>query len=166
MNRNLILIRHTKSNRDNPLLSDFDRPIVKERMDDPKNMARHLKSLGLSPDLILCSPAKRTRQTGEIFCHGLKYEVSKVIYDQRLYESSAEEYLGVIRETDSAVKTLILVGHNPSITNLANTFIKQKIQHVPTTGVVWIELHHPDWQLHPPFHAEMKYFLTPKTLGD
>lgn len=164
MKKTLVLIRHTKSNRDNSLLTDFDRPITNDRTGDAIKMAAHLKKSGLQPDLIICSPAKRTQQTAAYFCSALNYKPENIIYDRQLYESSADDYVEVLRNTPPEIKTLIMVGHNPSITHFANLFLKEKISHVPTTGVVWIELNHPDWQLTSPIHAELKHFLTPKTI--
>ncbi|MBL0309163.1 MAG: histidine phosphatase family protein [Bacteroidetes bacterium] len=165
MKRQLILIRHTKSNWDNPLDSDFDRPINKDRVNDTLRMSKKLKDLGLKPDLILCSPANRTRQTAEYFCKALNFETENVLFDKRLYESPAEEYLEVVQETEADIKTLVVVGHNPSTTHFANLFLDEKVLQVPTTGVVWIEFNHPDWHLSPPsVKGHLKYFLTPKAL--
>src|ERR1700684_3001701 len=115
--RQLILIRHTKSSWDDFTMPDFDRPLKKDRVDDAKNMAAKLKGLKLEPDLIICSAAKRTRQTVAYFCDKLRYDPEKIQFEKRIYESSAEEILQVVRETDEKVKTLSVVGHNPSITD-------------------------------------------------
>ncbi len=131
--RQLVLIRHTKSSWDDLSMRDFDRPIRKDRIEDAKNMAAKLKGLKLEPDLIICSPAKRTRQTVEYFYDKLKYSPEKIKFEKRIYESSAEEILQVVRETDAKVKTLVLLGHNSSITDFANMFITEKIMEVPTT---------------------------------
>ena len=162
--RQLILIRHTKSSWGDFSLPDFDRPLKKDRVDDAKNMASKLKSLKLEPDLIICSPAKRTRQTVEYFCEKLKYNHEKILFDKRIYESSAEDILGVVRETNAKVKTLVVIGHNPSITHFANLFIEDKIDEVPTTGVVWLEFKNADWEIYRTTPCRLKYFLTPKTL--
>ena len=164
MKRSLILIRHTKSAWGDLSLPDFDRPIKKDRVDDAKNMASQLKSLGIEPDLIICSPAKRTRQTAEYFYDKLKYDVNDVIFDKRIYESTAEEVLQVIREVDPKVKTLVVIGHNPSLTNLANMFAENSINEVPTTGVVWLEFAIKDGEIERLTPCKLKAFLTPKTI--
>jgi len=164
MKRSLILIRHTKSNWTDLSLPDFDRPIKKDRIDDAKEMATQLKTLGVEPDLIICSPAKRTRQTAEYFCEKLKYNEKDIQFDKRIYESTAEEVLQVIRETDGAIKTLIVIGHNPSLTHLANIFAENSIEEIPTTGVVWLEFNTKDWELYKLTPCKLKAFLTPKTI--
>lgn len=162
--KTLVLIRHTKSDWGDFSLPDFDRPLKKDRLDDAKRMAAKLKSLELEPDLILCSPAKRTRQTVAYFCDKLKYEVKEVKFDKRIYESSAQEILQVVHEVDAKVKTLVLVGHNPSITQFANLFIEQRIGEMPTTGVAWIELETNNWEIYRDTPGRLQFFLTPKTI--
>ena len=164
MKRTLILIRHTKSNWGDFSQPDFDRPIKKDRIDDAKNMATELKDLGAEPDLIICSPAKRTRQTAEYFCDKLKYDYNKILFDKRIYESTAEDVLQVVRETDAAIKTLVVIGHNPSLTHLANMFAENSIDEIPTTGVVWLEFTVKNWEIYKLTPCKLKAFLTPKTI--
>ena len=162
--RKLILIRHTKSDWGDFSLPDIDRPIKKDRIEDAENMASKLKSLKLVPDLIICSPAKRTRQTVKYFYEKLKYEKDKIRFDERIYESSATEIMQVVQETDSKIKTLVLIGHNPPLTRFANLFIEDTIDEIPTTGVVWLEFVNADWKIDPQTHCKLLHFLTPKTI--
>lgn len=164
MKRTLVLIRHTKSNWGDLSLPDFDRPIKKDRADDAKEMASKLKDLDIEPDLIICSPAKRTRQTAEYFCDKLKYDYDKIQFDKRIYESTAEDVLQVIRETDANIKTLVVIGHNPSLTHLANMFVANSIDEIPTTGVVWLEFAVKSWEIYKLTPCTLKAFLTPKTI--
>ena len=164
MKRELILIRHTKSSWDDFTIPDFDRPLKKDRTDDAKRMALKLKSLDLKPDLIICSPAKRTRQTAEYFCEKLNYDYDKIQFDKRIYESSADDIFQVVRETDAGVKNLIVIGHNPSLTHFANYFLSEKIMELPTTGVVWLEFKNDDWEIYRQTPCKLKYYLSPKAI--
>lgn len=164
MEKNLLLIRHTKSDWGHAGLADFERPIKTERTGDAQRMSQKLKALKVQPDLILCSPAKRTRQTAEYFCHTLHYDYHRLQLEPRLYESSAEDYLEVIREVEASVHTLLLFGHNPSITALAHYFLPRAIAHVPTTGVVWLQLQSTDWYLYSTTPVELRGFFTPRTI--
>ena len=83
----------------------------------------------------------------------------------RLYESSAQDYMEVIREIAADVHTLVVIGHNPSITHFANQFAAgQQIDDVATTGVVWLEFDNPDWELYRTTPCKLKGYLTPKTI--
>lgn len=164
MKRELILLRHTKSSWKNLSLPDFDRPLKRDRMQDATNMGKALYKLGLRPDLIISSPALRTKQTSELFCDKLHYDFDKVFFDKRIYESSAEEILQVVRETDAEVKTLIIVGHNPSLTHFTNLFSPHAINEIPTTGVVWLQFTNADWEIYRTTPCQLLHFFTPKAM--
>ncbi len=164
MKRELILIRHTKSGWGDLSLPDFERTLKKDRIDDAKNMAKKLHTLSVTPDLILCSPAKRTKQTAEYFCEALNYPFANIQFEQRLYETSAADYLEVVQETPLEVATLVLVGHNPSITDFANMFTHPRIEELPTTGVIWLEFDSADWLLYNTSACRLKAFLTPASI--
>lgn len=164
MKRELILIRHTKSSWADKDMHDFDRPLKKDRTDDAKEMARHLKEFGLKPDLILCSPALRAKQTAELFCNQLKYDFDKIVFDMRLYESSAKEYMRVVHETDKQIKSLMLIGHNPSITDFINEFMETKLDELPTTGVIWLEFETDDWNVYRTTYCRLKKLMWPSIL--
>lgn len=164
MKRELILIRHTKSSWADLNMHDFDRPLKKDRTNDARNMAAKLKDLKLQPDLVICSPALRTKQTAEYFTTKLEYDYDKILFEERFYESSADDYMKVIRETDKQVETLVLVGHNPSITNFVNQFLEDKIFELPTTGVVWLTFESEDWEIYKTTPCKLRHFLTPKTI--
>lgn len=164
MKRELVLIRHTKSSWSDLSLSDFERPLKKDRTGDAEKMARALHSLGLKPDHIICSPAVRTRQTGEYFYPQLGYDVSNVQYDKRIYECAPEDLYEVIRETEAGVKQLVLIGHNPSLTYFVNYYSGKHIIEMPTTGVAWIEFDTDTWDIDRYTPGTLKHFLRPKEL--
>lgn len=165
MKRELILIRHTKSSWADFGMKDFDRPLKKDRTGDAIRMGEKLHALKVVPDLVVCSPAVRTKQTAALLCDKLKYSYDKVHFDMRLYESSAQDYMEVIREIAADVHTLVVIGHNPSITYFANQFAAgQQIDDVATTGVVWLEFDNPDWELYRTTPCILKGYLTPKTI--
>lgn len=164
MKRDLVVIRHTKSSWNDFSLADFDRPLKKDRIDDAKKMGDKLKELGLHPDLIICSPALRTKQTAEHICDKLKYDYNKIRFDKSIYESTEEEIMQAIQVTDETVRTLVLIGHNPSLTHFVNNFLRQKINELPTTGVVWLEFDSLNWEINPSTPCKLKHFLIPKTI--
>lgn len=163
--KQLVLIRHTKSDWSDSTLRDFDRPIKESRKQDATSMAKYLFKLGLQPDCIICSPALRTKQTAILLCKGLKFDFDKIMFDERLYESSADEYMAVIQDVDAAVNTLVVIGHNPSITYFANKYANVQIDDVPTTGVVWLEYSGKGWLLNKNDKSRLKYFFTPSSVG-
>jgi phosphohistidine phosphatase len=164
MSKELVLIRHTKSSWKELGMRDFDRPLKKDRISDADVVFKELNRLKLSPDKILCSPAVRTKQTAEIFCTQTGYNFNSIEFDMRLYESSAEEYLEVIHEQEKVVNTLVVFGHNPSVTILAGLFVQNAIYNLPTTGVVWLSFESEDWKISRNTPSLLKHFITPKAL--
>ncbi|GGS62418.1 phosphohistidine phosphatase [Planobispora rosea] len=105
--RTLIVLRHAKAVH-TPGLADPERPLTERGERDARRVGETLVALGLRPDLVLCSPAVRTRQTAELALPGEPIE-----FERDIYEAYADELLTLIRGTDPRVRTLLLVGHNP-----------------------------------------------------
>ena len=118
--RTLVLLRHAKA--DDPSgLSDVDRPLVMCGQLDAKAAGAWLAGRGLAPDVVLCSPARRTRQTW----HGVAMALAdagadggpEVSYERQLYGGDADDLLDLVRLVDEAVGTILVIGHNPTISD-------------------------------------------------
>jgi phosphohistidine phosphatase len=116
--RQLLLLRHAKSSWDDPALDDFDRPLAPRGREAAPRMGRELARRGWLPELALVSPAARTRATWELVAAELPRAASADFPDT-LYNASAESILSEIRQTPKTVKTLLVLGHNPGLENLA-----------------------------------------------
>ena len=117
VDKNLVLLRHAKSAwpEDVP---DHDRPLAGRGQRDAPAMGRWLHAAGHVPDQVLCSTARRARETWQLAQPELGAD-PPVSFEQRIYQASAAELLGLVREKPSAVKTLLVVGHDPAIHELA-----------------------------------------------
>jgi phosphohistidine phosphatase len=114
--RQLLLLRHAKSAW--PDVADNERPLNDRGRRDAPAMGRWLQDGGYVPDLVLCSPTRRTRETwdllsGELGGHPL------VRYEQRIYEATALSLLHLLREAGGDHRTILLIGHNPGVAELA-----------------------------------------------
>ena len=116
MNR-VYLLRHAKSSWKDPTLHDRDRPLAGRGRRAAKAMAGHLREQGIEPDLVLCSPARRARETLERLEPALGRGAVRV--EPRLYEGGTEALLEVLRETPDTVESVMLIGHNPGLQELA-----------------------------------------------
>ena len=118
------LLRHAKSSWADDTLADHERPLAKRGVRDAKRMAAHLLALHVEPDLVLCSPAARTRMTWHEVAVGLveggAEAQASVRYAAPLYESGVNAALGLIRAVDDEVETVLLVGHNPTVSALSS----------------------------------------------
>lgn len=131
--KKLILIRHGKSGWDNPLLSDHDRPLAERGIVDVPQMARRLQVRGIIPDLIMSSSALRAADTARLTAAILGYAEADIVFEKSLYHASPEELLDVIRRQSEAVQTLVLVGHNPGLTELIQE-LGCRLDNLPTSG--------------------------------
>jgi phosphohistidine phosphatase len=110
----LLLVRHAKA-ADGPI--DLERPLAKRGARYAAAIGPWLERAGLVPDLVLVSPARRARQTWEQAASSLPPDLRTDV-DRRIYENTVESLLAAIRETPEDVRTVAVVGHNPSIAEL------------------------------------------------
>jgi phosphohistidine phosphatase len=113
--RRLLLVRHAKAG-DAPV--DVDRPLTKRGARQAAALGSWLEQQGLAPDRVLVSPARRAAQTWDLAGAPLA-PAPQPIVDTRIYDNTVEALLAVIQETPDHVRTLAVVGHNPSIAELA-----------------------------------------------
>ena len=111
-----MLLRHAKSAW--PDVPDDERPLARRGRRDAPVMGRWLRVNGLVPDQVLCSTARRARQTWQLAQDGLG-AAPPVSFERRVYQASAEQLLDLVRGVPPAVKTLLIVGHDPAIQELA-----------------------------------------------
>jgi phosphohistidine phosphatase len=113
----LYLLRHAKSSWEDPDLDDFDRPLNKRGRKSAKAMAAFFRESGITPETILCSPAKRTRETLKNLTPALGQ--TPVQFDRRIYEASYQTLLLCLADLPPAVNSALLIGHNPGLERLA-----------------------------------------------
>lgn len=116
--KTLLLLRHAKSSWDDPVLADFDRPLAIRGRKAAPRMGRELERRGWRPDAVLVSTAKRTRQTWDLVAAELS-AAPRPEFRGVLYDASAEQLLAELRQAPAAAKTLLLIGHNPGMEDLA-----------------------------------------------
>lgn len=118
MVRHLLLVRHAKSSWDEPALSDRERPLARRGVDALPRLHRHLTDGGLRPDLVLCSPARRTVDT-LAGIRGVLAEPARIETDEWLYLTDADSLLTRLRELADDLGCAMVVGHNPTLRELS-----------------------------------------------
>ena len=120
--KKLYIVRHTNKEEEKSGQDDYDRELSQEGIDEAKKMALKLSHNIPSTDLIVASPAHRTKQTAEIYAEILNYDKS-IMFNEVLYMAFVNELLETISYTFDTVENMILIGHNPSLTALAITLV-------------------------------------------
>jgi len=114
--RTLVLVRHAKSSWELDV-DDHERPLSSRGRRDGVALGRLLHSAGLSPDLVLCSAAERTRQTWDRAVQG-GARATEVRYEEQIYHAWVPELVQLVRKVPDAVMTLLILGHGPGIPDL------------------------------------------------
>ncbi|HYD20220.1 MAG TPA: histidine phosphatase family protein, partial [Flavipsychrobacter sp.] len=120
MKRRLVMIRHAKSSWANPLQSDFERPLNERGEHDAPMMGERLKKMGVTPDLVIASPAKRAKQTAKKIAKEMGYDIDKIQWVDKLYHCIPQVFEETLYEVKDEVKTVFIVAHNPGITQFVN----------------------------------------------
>ncbi len=160
--KTICLVRHAKSSWDYPELDDFDRPLNSRGRHDAPFMARQLLERTIVPELVVSSPANRAAATARTIAAQLHYPLERVRYEAELYDAGVEDLLGVIGRIDAAVGTLLLVGHNPGLTALADRLLGAPLGNIPTAGVCGLALDIPTWEGAGRQRAGLLFFDFPK----
>jgi phosphohistidine phosphatase len=165
--KRLYLLRHAKSSWDEPGLADRDRPLARRGKRASKVIAKHIWEQGIEPDLVLCSPSARTRETLERIGVG---EGAEVRIEDDIYGASEEGLLDVLRRVPDDVDSVMLIGHNPSLQALALSLagngsgIPRMRQKFPTAALATLDFDR-RWRDLAPGAAELAAFVKPKELG-
>jgi len=162
--KRLFLLRHAKSSRDDEGLPDRDRPLAPRGRRAAEVVARHLREERISPQLVLCSPARRTRETLE-----LVDPTGEVRIEDELYGASANGLLGRLQDVPDGVDAVMVIGHNPAIEELALSLAAggerraDMERKFPTAALATLAV--PDsWEELNPGSAELVDFVAPKEL--
>ena len=157
--KTLSILRHAKSSWSFPDVADFDRPLNHRGERAAPFMGQLIASQGLEPTLIISSPAVRAKQTALLAKNagGLK---SQLIFDDRIYEASANGLMQVIFGLDDSIDKAMLVGHNPGLEGLIGTLTGTQIR-LPTAGLAVISLDS-EWRSVGPSIGVIQAFYRPK----
>lgn len=162
--RTLYIIRHAKSDKSIAGLEDFDRPLDSSGVEDGKRMSAFLAGKHLCIDRIVYSPSVRTTQTMELLFGDAAYQHLKLA-DSSIYRCTDADYLNSIARMPDDVNCLVMIGHNPTTTNMANLLQKEKkFDEVPTCGVVAVELKIKSWSEIRKAKGKLVFWSTPKRL--
>ena len=146
MVKRLTLLRHAKAASDEASLPDRDRPLTRRGRHDAPIMGRRLRAADARPSLILTSPAIRALHTAKLVAREIGYPLEFLQREADLYLASPDDILGVLARQDDSFNHVIVCGHNPGMTDLANRLTDADIDNVPTCGIVVIEANIKEWR--------------------
>jgi len=160
MAKQLLLVRHGKSDWGNTDLSDFDRPLNKRGKENAPEMAERLINRGLKIDQIVSSPAKRAKSTAKYFADA--YNIDHIQFEESIYEANTSALLKVVNGLDDDAENVVMFGHNPGFTDFANELCNADIYNIPTAGMVLISFPFDSWRMVSKGTGELIFFDYPK----
>lgn len=144
----LTIVRHAKSSWSDTSLSDAKRPLNRRGKHDAPMMGERILEHGVRPSLIVSSPATRAWSTAKIIAEAINYPREFLHKEKSLYLASLDRILDVVMAQDNGFNNLMIVGHNPGLTDFVNFLIPGLTNNLQTAGVVSVEIEQDDWSLY------------------
>ncbi len=166
----LYLLRHSKAVPQAGTIRDVDRPLEDRGRLGARAMAKYLKRQNIAPELVLCSPTVRTRETLDLIAEAFAPKPA-IEYEAGLYLAPAERLLARLRDIPDKVERAMLVGHNPGLHELAQWLMDTNVgpladrlaANLATTGLVRFEVNI-EWSGLRRRAARLVALVTPKDL--
>ena len=162
--KTLYLVRHAKSSWEEPGVKDIERPLIEKGIEKTQRVVEYFQKNNISIDLMISSPAVRAFETAKLIAKGIGYPVKQIKQDERIYDGYYDRILDVIYGTSDDINSLMLFGHNPTITHLSNLFLDPGVDMLPTTGVVAISFDTEKWSKIPESEPKKEFVIFPKML--
>lgn len=160
--KTVILVRHGKAVLNHSGLDDMDRPLRPRGQRDSAEMAERFMELDIDVHALVSSPALRSRSTAQVFAGRLGLEMET---DERLYDGTDSDLLDVIQETDEEKSCILIVGHNPGLSDLLRDLLDSGIGNLYTASVAVIDFDVDDWGDVHCGGGTLEYLLSPDSLA-
>ncbi len=145
MPKKLLIVRHAHA-EDYPASGlDFDRKLLPKGEDYAIEMAGEVLKTDFRPEMLYSSPALRAKRTAELFAQQLACPVADIIYIDGIYEAGLYNLTGIINRFSNTVDSIVIVGHNPAFTYLADYLGNKPVDGLPKAGMVLIHFEATDW---------------------
>jgi len=172
--KTVTLFRHAKSGwKNNSELNDFDRPLSAKGLGEAPAMGAAMRKHKLKPDLILCSPSLRTRQTLSLAAGQAWDALPETRFEERVYEASALALFNTLSELPAHVAHVMIVGHNPGLQELAaklapsGSEARRRFEgQMPTAAVARFDFAIESWTELLPGTGQLRLFIFPATTGN
>ena len=163
--KQLYLLRHARTLERQPDEKDIDRILTPIGFQNANRMGMLFKNKKAKPDIIISSRAIRTQQTAESIAEHVSYDFNKVHINNEVYEASVRTLLSVINNFKEEWKTVILIGHNPSISYLAEYITGEPIGNMSTCGLVSVQFKLDSWSEVSEGNGDFQFYQYPDLLN-
>jgi len=144
--KRVVIVRHAKS-VPYGYNDDFYRDLTDRGINDAERISSRLYNSGITPDLVIASPAVRTMHTAAIFCKNLEYDLKSIHQEIAFYEgATTQDFIEVIQKLPEEVQTVFIVGHNPAVYYLAYNLVRHFTSDMPTCSTVGLDFQVDKWE--------------------
>lgn len=164
--KRLTLTRHAKSSWKEPELADFDRPLSKRGKQDAPRMGERLAARDQPPELLVSSPAKRAKKTARLIARELRLPEERLLFRMEIYAAELDVLLEVVRGLDDRWQHVLLIGHNPGLSELGNLLADRGIEDIPTCGALCLEFAVENWKSIAAGSGTLVFYDYPKKSAD
>ena len=169
--RRLILFRHAKAEASEPGMKDRDRVLVERGRKDAAKIGAYMAGHGIIPDKVVISPAARTQETWKHAASAFRPSPAAMSVEA-IYDATPHALLAIIKVSPTPAHTLLIVGHNPGLHEVALMLIasgdietRERLREkLPTAGLIIIDFAFDDWNKLHPQSGRLERFVSPKSL--
>lgn len=162
--KTIFFARHAKASQEFATYGDFKRPLIPEGLKRTQKVVKFLKEKGVGFDYILSSPATRAWETAQLLAKGLNYPTDEIKSAKCIYDGDFDAVFTEIFTVPNDRHHLLLVGHNPDITELVNLFAHPVVETLPTSGIVAVTFDTDRWELIHHASKTVEFYVYPKML--
>ncbi len=162
--KTIYIVRHAKSSWEDLSLDDHDRPLSKTGIRKTERIVKYLRKKEIKPELFVSSSAVRAKETAFQIAEGLEYPIEKVKIDKAIYHASSETIFSTLFGLPDEIDSVMVFGHNPTMTYFVNNFLDPEIDNLPTTGVVSVGFKTHKWEKIAEAKFQINFVVFPRML--
>ena len=146
MEKTLFLLRHARAAEKTAEQQDLQRELNSVGLQNSTRMGINFEKNNVHFDIIITSPAVRAKTTASLVAEQIRYDTNKIHVNEEVYEASPRTLLQVVNQLKNEWNTVLIVGHNPSITYVSEYLTNDEIGNITTCGVVKIAFDMDSWE--------------------
>jgi len=162
--KTLLLMRHAESSRDMPGQNDLNRPLTAKGISMTNKVIGFLREQECIPDLIITSPAVRALETARLVAEGMGLAPARMQVNRTIYEADHNDLEELFYDISPSTDTLLLVGHNPGLTDFVNLFLDVPVGSLPTSGLVCLGSDIKEWDRIMEKKAKLHFIFFPELM--
>ena len=144
--KTVYIVRHAKSSWEFPLLPDEERPLLEKGKRRTMKIVEFLRREKIKVDHLICSHAVRAMETAKILADGLDYPKDEIRIDPMVYSTDGEGLFNEFYDLPDKASSVMIIGHNPAVTDFVNNFLDPRIDNLPTSGIISVSFRTDRWE--------------------